>query len=104
MKSVTKLILLGLILASAVLHASAKGQKVLASSSAKDQEPNILKCDRDSRSDGPCPMFITQGCICYNNGRCEAQGVNYCQDCQSSNVYGVIYLSIGGGDCPSSWR
>ena len=44
-----------------------------------------------------CPMFISEGCICYNNGTCVSGWVNKCTDCSNPDVFAVLE----GQECPA---
>ena len=55
----------------------------------------LYTCDGTSKP-AFCPMYITQGCICYSNGTCTEGSVNQCSDCQRDGVVSVIE----GASCP----
>lgn len=42
-----------------------------------------------------CTLEAYDGCICYNNGTCTKQWVNWCIDCGKRDVFAVL-----SGSCP----
>ena len=60
---------------------------------------NIQVCSESDRcKNNYCAEYLSRGCICYNDGTCTSADVNFCQNCQDPNVYGIIL----GSKCPTS--
>jgi hypothetical protein len=72
---------------------------VLLAVSIDTEARHVKKCTSKSRcKGGVCPEYLMKGFICYNDGSCTAEDVNYCQTCKNSNVYEIIRSE----KCPSS--
>ena len=53
-------------------------------------------CTTKDRQAKMCPMYISQGCTCYNDGTCVEGWVNKCTGCTKPDVFAVVQ----GQQCP----
>ena len=60
-------------------------------------DAKLFVCD-NTFSDEPvfCTQIIYDGCVCYEDGKCQEGQVNACSDCQRNNVLSVVER----GSCP----
>ena len=86
MKGVSKIIVMGILLASIMMAVQSARR-----ASSFSSQISFTRCMQEDRcTNNPCNERLTETCVCRNDGTCAQERTSFCDACQDPDVYGVM--------------